>query len=289
MNPLVSIIVPCYNQAQFLPEALQSVWEQTYENWECIIVNDGSPDNTHDVAQEWLAKDKRFKYIYKENGGLSSARNAGLDKAVGDYIQFLDCDDILECNKIEKQSLFFDKGIDVLISGYRYFENKEGVSEQRIIGRDNFIPETFIQFDDRVDIKDLFDLKNPFVICAPLYKSCVFEKVGNFDEQLHSLEDWDFNLRCALHNLTFQHTGYDKDSKALVRLHDSSMMRDIDIMSATSNKFRMKRYEDQLYISYFGIRNIAVTKKTTSKSIISIIKLFTPPIFLLLKNKLLKK
>ena len=84
MNPLVSIIVPCYNQAQFLPEALQSVLEQTHTNWECIIVNDGSPDNTEGVAQEWLVKDSRFKYVYKENGGLSSARNAGLDKVVGD-------------------------------------------------------------------------------------------------------------------------------------------------------------------------------------------------------------
>ena len=92
-NPIISIIVPCYNQAQFLSEALQSLLEQTYTNWECIIVNDGSPDHTEEVAQEWLKKDERFKYIKKENGGLSSARNAGIEIAKGDFILPLDADD----------------------------------------------------------------------------------------------------------------------------------------------------------------------------------------------------
>ena len=73
----VSIIVPCYNQAQYLDDCLQSVLDQTYQDWECIIVNDGSPDNTAIIASVWTARDPRFKYIYKENGGLSSARNAG--------------------------------------------------------------------------------------------------------------------------------------------------------------------------------------------------------------------
>jgi glycosyltransferase involved in cell wall biosynthesis len=65
--PVISIIVPCYNQAQYLDEALNSVLNQTYENWECIIVNDGSPDNTEFVAQKWCAKDIRFKYIFQKN------------------------------------------------------------------------------------------------------------------------------------------------------------------------------------------------------------------------------
>lgn len=95
MNPLISVIVPCYNQAQYLDECLQSVLDQTYQNWECIIVNDGSPDHTEEVAKKWLEKDNRFRYIYKENGGLSSARNAGIREAKGEYLFFLDCDDLL--------------------------------------------------------------------------------------------------------------------------------------------------------------------------------------------------
>ncbi|HEU4496898.1 MAG TPA: glycosyltransferase family 2 protein, partial [Flavobacterium sp.] len=89
----MSIIVPCFNQSQYLGEALQSVSEQTYTDWECIIVNDGSPDDTEEVSKEWCEKDARFKYLYKENGGLSSARNAGIAVAGGEYILPLDADD----------------------------------------------------------------------------------------------------------------------------------------------------------------------------------------------------
>ena len=95
MNPLISVIVPCYNQAQYLDECLQSVLNQIYTDWECIIVNDGSPDHTEEVAKKWLEKDSRFRYIYKETGGLSSARNAGIKIAKGEWIQFLDCDDFI--------------------------------------------------------------------------------------------------------------------------------------------------------------------------------------------------
>ncbi|WP_374360648.1 glycosyltransferase family 2 protein, partial [Cloacibacterium sp.] len=75
--PLISVVVPCYNQAQYLDECLQSVLNQTYQDWECIIVNDGSPDHTEEIAKNWVEKDTRFIYLSKENGGLSSARNAG--------------------------------------------------------------------------------------------------------------------------------------------------------------------------------------------------------------------
>lgn len=124
MKVSVSIIVPCYNQAQYLPEALQSVLEQTYENWECIIVNDGSPDNTKEVAQEWLIKDARFKYFYKDNGGLSSARNAGLDIATGDYIQFLDSDDIIHAAKFEKAISLISKSEEaIIVSNFTKFKS----------------------------------------------------------------------------------------------------------------------------------------------------------------------
>ena len=93
MNPLISVIVPCYNQAQYLDECLQPVLDQTYTDWECIIVNDGSPDHTEEVAKKWLKKDPRFKYIHKENGGLSSARNAGITQAKGEWVLPLDADD----------------------------------------------------------------------------------------------------------------------------------------------------------------------------------------------------
>lgn len=71
--PLVSIIVPCYNKGKFLEECLQTILEQSYENWECIILNDGSIDNTEEIAIEWTKRDKRFKYVYQQNKGVSTA------------------------------------------------------------------------------------------------------------------------------------------------------------------------------------------------------------------------
>ena len=78
---MVSVIVPCYNQAIYLPEALNSLLAQTYQCWEAIVVNDGSPDETEKVALEYTRKDSRIKYVFKENGGLSSARNKGIELA----------------------------------------------------------------------------------------------------------------------------------------------------------------------------------------------------------------
>jgi glycosyltransferase involved in cell wall biosynthesis len=103
MNFSVSIIVPCYNQAQYLDTTLQSVLEQTYGNWECVIVNDGSTDNSEEIALPWTVKDSRFVYVKQRNCGLSAARNTGLKMVNGTFIQFLDADDYLFPDKLEKQ------------------------------------------------------------------------------------------------------------------------------------------------------------------------------------------
>ena len=100
-TPLISVVIPAYNAEQFLDETLESVLSQTYENWECIIVNDGSTDNTESVAKKWCEKDARFRYFYKENSGASDTRNLGIKKARGEYIAFLDADDLYMPNFLE--------------------------------------------------------------------------------------------------------------------------------------------------------------------------------------------
>lgn len=184
-NPKVSIIVPCFNQAQYLPEALQSVLDQTYENWECIIVNDGSPDNTKEVAQEWVSKDARFIYLFKENGGLSSARNAGIAIAKGEFILSLDSDD-------KYHPTFLEKGVAILISnttigvvsswGIRFIEDKQ-FGEFRPNGG---------------SIKD-FLFSNAAIGTSLFRKEC-WEKVEGYDEKMKfGYEDWEFYIRvCKL-------------------------------------------------------------------------------------------
>jgi glycosyltransferase involved in cell wall biosynthesis len=123
MKSLVTIIVPCYNQVKYLDAALESVLDQTYPDWECLIVNDGSLDNTEDIALKWVEKDSRFIYVYKENGGVSSARNLGIEKAKGEYLQFLDSDDFLGREKLELslQQIEENKEVNLVISNFRMF------------------------------------------------------------------------------------------------------------------------------------------------------------------------
>lgn len=286
MNPKISIIVPCYNQAHFLDECLQSVLEQTFQDWECIIVNDGSPDNTENIAKKWLETDSRFHYLYKDNGGLSSARNAGIKTANGEWLLFLDCDDIIENKKLEAHSRFFNQNIDIIISGYRYFESSEGVNYKRIFGRNNFLPEVYLNFDDTIDIKQLFKIKNPFVISAPLYHKDIFKTIGFFDERLKSLEDWEFNLRCVLNDFKFQHIGYEGNTKTLIRLHDSSMMRDTAKMNQNYELFLSICYSSPKYVETYG-KPAPKTEKPQEKQGRKLLKLLIPPIFIVLKNKIL--
>lgn len=128
---LVSIIIPCYNQANFIDETLQSVFNQTYENWECILVNDGSSDNTEDLIKTWLAKDKRFRYFSNTNSGVSVARNFGIENAKGNFIQFLDADDILLPTKLsESTKAFIEFDVQVVCTNYnRFVDNLNVLTE----------------------------------------------------------------------------------------------------------------------------------------------------------------
>ena len=95
-NPLISVIVPVYNVETLLPRCVDSILTQTYECLEVLLVDDGSTDASGEICEQFAKKDTRIRVIHKENGGLSSARNAGLDVASGDYIGFVDSDDWIE-------------------------------------------------------------------------------------------------------------------------------------------------------------------------------------------------
>lgn len=286
MSIKISIIVPCYNQSHFLDECLQSILDQTYQNWECIIVNDGSHDDTEEISKKWVEKDSRFQYLYKTNGGLSSARNAGIEITTGDWVLFLDSDDVIENKKLEAQSVFCNSNIDIIVSGYRYFESSEGIDNKRIFGRNNFLPEVCLNFDDIIDIKQLFKIKNPFVISAPIYHKKIFNTIGVFDVRLKSLEDWEFNLRCVLNEYKFQHIGYESNTKTLIRLHDNSMMRDTAKMNQNYELFQSICNSNPKYVEVFGPPAVAV-EKSKEKTGKKLLRLLVPPIFIVLKNKIL--
>lgn len=103
MNPKVSVIVPCYNQAAYLPKAIASLQAQTLDRWECLVIDDGSTDNTAEVVSNIALREPRVHLLQKLNGGSASARDMGLDHAQGEFIQFLDADDTIAPNKLEQQ------------------------------------------------------------------------------------------------------------------------------------------------------------------------------------------
>ena len=171
----ISVIVPCYKQAQYLDECLQSVYDQTYQDWECIIVNDGSPDDTEKVAKKWLEKDGRFKYYYKHNGGLSSARNFGIKNAQGEWILPLDADDYISH--------------DYLTIGQTHFDNEEVkviYCNAKKFGLNN----------EKLELKE-FSLKQlaieNLIFCSAFFRKRDWENVNGYDENLRlGYEDWEF-------------------------------------------------------------------------------------------------
>ncbi|MHA4843878.1 glycosyltransferase family 2 protein [Flavitalea antarctica] len=173
---LVSIIVPCYNHAQFLAEAVESVIAQSYQNWECIIVDDGSNDHTGQVSETFVKSDKRIHYLKKANGGLSSARNYGVQHAVGTYILPLDADDKIHSHYLEAALVAFanDPRVKVVYCDAELFEGKTG--------KWTLPPFTLRQL-----------ARENMIFCSAVYRKVDWVKAGGYDEQLKfGSEDWEF-------------------------------------------------------------------------------------------------
>ena len=119
---LISIIVPIYNSENYLRHCLDSIQNQTYQNFECLLINDGSLDNSADICREYVEKDSRFRYFEKEKGGVSSARNLGIERSKGEYITFIDSDDWVDSEYLEVlYRALIEEQADIAISTYKQF------------------------------------------------------------------------------------------------------------------------------------------------------------------------
>ena len=126
-NPLISIIIPIYNAAQYLPQCIDSILSQTYQLWECILIDDGSTDNSFSICKIYSARDSRIKVIQKENEGVSIARNWGIERAIGEFITFIDADDWVEPYYLE--CLIVNSNYDIVFFPYiKIYSNGENVS-----------------------------------------------------------------------------------------------------------------------------------------------------------------
>ncbi len=176
--PIVSIIVPCYNQAKYLPETLDCILAQTFQDWECILVNDGSTDDTEKVALEYCDKENRFHYFYKENSGVSDTRNYGVSKSQGKYILPLDSDDIVGEGYLEDAVKVFEsnKEVDVVYS--------EGVFFDGLVGKIELKPYAY----------QTLLLENTF-FCPVFFKRENFDRVGGYNVNMKKgWEDWELMI-----------------------------------------------------------------------------------------------
>ena len=192
--PIVSIIVPVYNVEKYINRCIDSILAQTFNDWECILVDDGSPDKSGDICDEYAARDSRIRVIHKQNGGVSSARNAGLDVAHGEYIYFIDSDDYVELEALElllskaKQSEA-DIMVHGIVNDYIYKQSSTAVKYVSLPEKDY---STILEMADRWGL-----LKGPV---NKLFKNSIIKnKSLRFDESISYGEDTKFTFEYLVH------------------------------------------------------------------------------------------
>ena len=181
---VISVITPTYNRARFLPAAVASVLSQTFGDFELIIVDDGSEDNTPDVLKPFLA-DRRVPYVYQENQGQSHARNLALKQATGDFIAFLDSDDVWARDKLEKQLAVFRANSEVdIVHGDEATINEQG----SVVSLQNMR-----RYSGRITRYLLAD--NSVSITTALVRRRCFDEMGGFDTSVGVADDYELWLR----------------------------------------------------------------------------------------------
>ena len=172
-NDLISIVIPVYNVEKYLEKCIKSIINQTYKNLEIIIVDDGSPDNCPKMCDEFARKDKRIKVIHKENGGLSDARNAGINIAKGKYITFIDSDDYISNDYVEYMYnliKIYNAQIATCEVEIVYLEKERTYNTEYIENIEVLNPRDFFY-------NMLFAKKSDVTACAKLYETRLFEKI----------------------------------------------------------------------------------------------------------------
>lgn len=190
MKPILSIVIPCYNSESTLEGTLESVLHQDFQDWEAIIVNDGSPDNVETIALTWLEKDERFKYYKKQNGGLGSARNYGINKAKGEFILPLDSDNqVKEDYALKAIPVFIEKrNVGVVYGHAEYYGERTGIW--------------------KVDDFNLNKILNHnYIDACAIFRKGLWEKIGGYDQHMphQGHEDWDFWISMTALNVEFYH------------------------------------------------------------------------------------
>ncbi len=218
---LISIIVPIYNVEKYLRQCLDSIIAQTYQNFECLLINDGSPDNSADICKEYVDKDARFHYFEKANGGLASARNLGIKQSKGQFITFIDSDDWIELDYLEVlYSKIKEYNTDFVISSYNKFDMDEDCFYFHIWDQD-YYEKIWTSQELLTQLPNLENYDGSYTVSwGKLFKRSLFDEIL-FNEQRKFGEDFEcsFKLYLTMSSCLYIH-------KALYnyRVHSESML-----------------------------------------------------------------
>lgn len=266
-NSLVSIIIPTYNRAHLIGETLDSVLAQTYKNWECIVVHDGSTDFTDELLEFYCEKDSRIQYYHRPQDrpkGANACRNYGFEMCKGEYVMWLDSDDVLDKNYLQEKIELCSSKPDLVMSSYYY--SSYDFKRSRVRRFDLLNENLFLAYvTDKIEVQ---------------IHSCLwnrkFLKGKLFDESLYRFQDNDFNLRMFYANPTFQFTdkklGFVRGGvvNRISSPKNQNLRTQVDI-------FRYRRKCVELLASYKkrGDLNPALQKLVYKKAIWSYYQIFT--------------
>ncbi|HTH54673.1 MAG TPA: glycosyltransferase [Cyclobacteriaceae bacterium] len=209
---VVSIIMPAYNAGKYIGEAIESIQLQTYSLWELIVVDDESTDETADIVKKYTA-DKRIKYLWQKNGKQGKARNRGLNEAIGEYIAFLDADDVWLPKKLENQISLLKETQTDLVFGYSWLiKNDVRTNDQIGRGLEKYQGSAAIEF---------LLFHDAFIMSTVMVTARAIKQVKGFveDSKIQYCEDWHIWLKLAFENFSFY-----TDAKVVsyYRLHENS-------------------------------------------------------------------
>lgn len=264
-NPLVSIVIPVYNGSDFLGEAIESAINQTYENIEVLVINDGSNDNN---ATEKICKSfgEKIRYFYKENGGVATALNLGIKKSTGKYFSWLSHDDIYKPHKIESQIAVIKKNpnVKIVCSDFEILNQET----QRTEPRQSKQAEVFKNGRDILD--------NWLDFCTFLIEIDCFKKVGLFDEKLKTIQDLEMQMRLIFsfsifpvnEILSTRREHLNQDSKTKMKFHlkelDSFIKNLVDKYGIV---FLQKEAQESLFLTNLnlGIKTMKMSCESASR------------------------
>jgi len=238
--PLVSVVVPAYNYGAYVGAALESLRAQTLARWECVVVDDGSADETPRVVEEFALRDPRVRLVRQQNRRQAAARNNGLSRTSAPFVQFLDADDLVEPRKLEQQAAYLQSHpeVDIVYGDARFFPTETPhVRLYTMYGEDKPWQPGLSGRGQEMLVPLV--RRNTVMIGSALTRRRLIDRVGPFDEALPPVEDWEFWVRCAHAGARFRFEPF-PESLSLVRSHAASASKSNLRMAAAEVRMRRK-------------------------------------------------